>query len=248
MWLDRAISSRSNDFDGSIVRHQSIHLVLGGWKGYISKRSRASTYCCGSLEKETTCRVGGGSDITKKSLHPHLDAKMLVSPLYPKMNLTRVLPNACTVFKSALRPMLMRFEVKLASTFSLHDLLGDDAVVLHGTIVSRPGYVIVLYHSLNRYNLLHPIHKHNFLKHRYANAFQLVHSKPSNWIVQDLKSAMSKRTDSSTMIEVDRRRWIAMIDAVCARIVMTYIIGISGHRKSLDSKTKSCSCKGAAHR
>jgi hypothetical protein len=25
------------------------------------------------------------------------------------------------------------------------------------------------------------------------------------------------------MIEVDRRRWIAMIDAVCARIVMTYI-------------------------
>mgnify|MGYP007000446724 len=40
-------------------------------------------------------------------------------------SLTRVLPNACTVFKSALRPMLMRFEVKIASTFSLNDLLGD---------------------------------------------------------------------------------------------------------------------------
>ena len=66
--------------------------------------------------------------LRKKSIHPHLDAKMLVSPLYPKMNLTRVLPNACTVFKSALRPMLMRFEVKLASTFSIHDLLGNNAV------------------------------------------------------------------------------------------------------------------------
>jgi len=64
------------------------------------------------------------------SISQSLDAKMLVSPLYPKMHLTRVLPNACTVFKSALRPMLMRFEVKLGSTFSLHDLLADGSMTM----------------------------------------------------------------------------------------------------------------------
>ena len=135
----------------------------------------------------------------EERIQPHLDAKMLVSPLYPKMSLTRVLPNACTVFKSALRPMLMRFEVKIASTFSLNDLLGD------GTMTS----------SITRNDCVA-----TRVRKRLS---QLVHSKPSTWIVQDLESAMSTRGDSSTMIEVKRSRWIAMIDAVCSQIVKTYI-------------------------
>eukprot|EP00939_MAST-03C_sp_MAST-3C-sp1_P002939 g2939.t1 len=38
-------------------------------------------------------------------------AQTLVSPLFPDMELVGVLPEACTVFKSALRPMLLQFDV-----------------------------------------------------------------------------------------------------------------------------------------